>query len=365
MNKERINTLLFAFIIFSQTIIYTLSNIFGIDGFLSFYILAITIIAFLINNFKVQKDYILYFIFLIIIFLKDFLTGINDYKINYFILFLANSIPIIYIFINIKRNPFNSTVYKMAVFWSFLYIIINFINKDIFDIHFDNMSFGYSLTPIFFVVYLHNLQNKKTFSTIYLILLFFLIIIFGNRGAILSILIFLFFQSKNKLKTIIFYSFFFILIISFGDVIYDFLFREYDIHASLIYKMSLFKQDIDSFLNGRFQLYDDLYYGNPLFGNGIGYYEYVNSGVYVHNYIFQIFIEYGLVGVLIILIITLKIIKDIIFKNNIMEKYIYVFLFSLSIPRLIFSSTIYNNMFFWLLLFLIFRNLINRKKEVF
>jgi hypothetical protein len=89
----------------------------------------------------------------------------------------------------------------------------------------------------------------------------------------------------------------------------------------------------------------------PLFGIGISQFE-LNIGIYSHNIILQIFIDFGIVfSFILIFIILYGFTFSLNFSLLNTDKFFIFYLFSSSVPILFFSSVIWYFPTFWLFLF--------------
>src|SRR5699024_3188038 len=111
--------------------------------------------------------------------------------------------------------------------------------------------------------------------------------------------------------------------------------------------------------SGRDTIYENvikLILENPIIGKGISYYAVYSEGWYPHNIVLQLMLETGIVLTIPILVMILLAIKVSFssvdkFKGNIGFKAFILFVFVSSIPRLMLSSYLWKEQFFWLLLF--------------
>ncbi|RRN69920.1 hypothetical protein EI200_15620 [Peribacillus simplex] len=138
---------------------------------------------------------------------------------------------------------------------------------------------------------------------------------------------------------------------------------------------SVSKIQAEGILNGRDIIYSNalnLLLDNPIVGSGISSYAYNYSGTYPHNLILHIFIEFGFllaIPFIILLIISLLVTFSPLTKdeNHNEIKIFIVFCFISSIPRLMFSSYLWQDQIFWLMMFTItsikMRNLILLKNS--
>ena len=188
----------------------------------------------------------------------------------------------------------------------------------------------------------------------------------ANRGGLISLavlVILLNFKTKdksnNKLKNkyllgTLLIILFVILIVFIEQItlyLYDTL-ASYGVEVSAIKKMYRLIE-ADNVSNNREELYNFAWNGflsSPVFGNGIGGFS-VNHGGWAHNLILQLLYEGGVILTALILVPLIKS-SVFILKSTIVtvEEYaMYIVLFSTSIPRLLFSTELWNTQAFWML----------------
>ena len=243
------------------------------------------------------------------------------------------------------------------------------------------MEYSYtSLIPIFSVFFLFLVKRKKYIfnkiflSTIAIINIYFLIFVSGNRGAIISLMIFLTFLIQSKIKKvyqkIIFFSG---VILSILEIYFNiekiliamnnFLLQQFGHSVYWLSKMitSITEgQDLDS---GRSFFYAEAikyFWEQPLLGNGIGFFIGKNRGEYVHNIILDVLCDTGIIGTSILILFLTYVVYILIFKVGYKDYYLILLLSALSIPRLMVSSTLWMNYPFWLLVVAV----ISRRKEI-
>ncbi|POP30226.1 hypothetical protein C3B58_22430 [Lactonifactor longoviformis] len=106
--------------------------------------------------------------------------------------------------------------------------------------------------------------------------------------------------------------------------------------------------------NNRNELYIYAWNGfleSPLWGNGIGGFS-VNHGGWTHNFVLQILYEGGIALFIIIIVPLVKIVVFFINGKQVTnEEYsLFALFFCTSVPRLLFSTELWNTQGFWMLL---------------
>ena len=203
---------------------------------------------------------------------------------------------------------------------------------------------------------------------------FFMILLFGNRFAILigviSILIFYWYYENKKIKKIFFYF----IIMTIGLIFYLnlkklliylnnlFLELNYNVYGitRLIKSLDLKEKGID-ITSGRTDIYIETIkiIKNNLLGIGIwGYLSEVKSkwlrlGYYPHNIFLEIGMHWGIIGLVIFIIVLLKVGYRIVIMENSSYKLFLITLILLNIKLLLSDTYISYNMFwmFWAVYF--------------
>lgn len=181
---------------------------------------------------------------------------------------------------------------------------------------------------------------------------------YASRGAILSLLIFILlaFMIKyniSKLKALLILSFIGVVTYALFIPIISVLFNALNDAGIYLYafdKILMYgaEGNID---NGRDSLVEMgmvLFSKNPIWGNGIAYFEQCYNTIYVHNFVVQLLIEGGLlIGVPLILLSFYPVI--LLFDQGITkEKRLFIaFLFTSSVVGLLFSDTLWRSQCYW------------------
>lgn len=281
---------------------------------------------------------------------------------------------IMYVILSKKINfeYFIKKSYQVAILGNFLLSI----NYFIFNSSMSYMAFGYRTLPCVLIYFYEYYFKKKKIALILFSLNTIIISIYGGRGPFFSLLIFLlinyFLFYKNKIvkwSSLIITTTLFILLntnymkIKIVEII-QYLIEDLNLKTYALYKlMLLLERGIASASSGRDILYKNainLGNKNIMFGNGIGSFRKIYE-TYPHNILLEIYVQFGLVGILLICLIIFKIIKKLK-KGDINEKVLIIILFSLSVPRLTFSSSFWERPEFWGLIGLAFKKYKYRKE---
>ena len=234
------------------------------------------------------------------------------------------------------------------------------------------MRFGYALLPSVLLLFLLAIWNKerRVTYTILGLATMLLMILYGSRGVISSLLLFgiilfAFYGGISSSKKIV--AGVSIIILVYLDYMYHYVFKiikfAFDglgLHLYSVEKLLLmFSEGLARSSSGRDQLYSNVFDAishNLIFGNGVGYTQ-VHLGLTTHNFILQILVETGIVGFVIWSVIgimsTLKF-RRIASKGESGHLIVLIILLSTSVGRLLVSSDLWLRTEFWLALALLF-----------
>jgi len=228
-----------------------------------------------------------------------------------------------------------------------------FIYKADYELEF-SMRFGYAMLPSSLWFLLVYFENKKRINLLLFIISFTSLIIWGSRGTILVVILFsvMYFIKRKKKKFIVFA----LLTIPLYPILQSFLLN------GLLYLSDIFKSqkiaglikvvsgELAEASSGRDVLFHrciELMNENPL-GNGVGFWMYddVMNGLYPHNIILQVGTEFGIIGIIILLMLILRSIIKIASLDSVW--YLFAaYIFSITIGRLMVSSMYWERPEFW------------------
>ena len=367
VRKEKIkfdNEFLFVYYILSFHILKPLR--FMLNNFYTMLLLVNTVIVLYFlwkNNNCILRKTIIYIIFinLILIFnLISYFFEKNIYFLDYIYNFILYGIIPIILFSYVKN--FEKILYYFSFFSVILFLIYSIEPFYNYFISGTYMTFGFGgimYSYIGLVLYRKVFHIKKYF--VFEILSIILIFIFGNKGAsmvvilftiMLEILICIKDKKKKKIILMIFCSTTIIIniksiIVSINNFILTKGMYSYAL-TTLINTFEGKKTSMDSRMilwNNAFSMIKH----KPLIGNGLGYYE-TFEGIYTHNIFLDILVSYGIIGLTLFIILIIKSLINIMKSKNYYKKIFGIIIFNLSIPLLSFSSNIYYNWSFWILL---------------
>lgn len=383
LSSENINNLLLAILI----CIPMGSFILEIDNIIPITNVLVLVIILLVNMKKIKEVKldlftILYIcIFIILLLFNIIIFGIESYvieRIMYLIVF--GVIPCISFRIVIIADK-KINIEKLIKFIIYIFAIMGvfLINIDFWKYEPGRrMSISYYILPLFIAIVIQAMfyDKGKTIKykiikyLIYIVIFYVYInfyIVFASRGALISILVCLLIcfiaskkdRDKKILYTILGGSIIIILLLYLGNILNAFnnILKSFNINSATIERtINLLEEE--NIGNGRDSLYkaaiDDIQ-ENLLLGNGIG--EFYNEyGTYPHNIVLQLLHEGGILYMIFAMAPIIYSVYLMIFSKEISneKKYLLIFLFSVSMVRLMISYEYWKDNYFWIYLYMIF-----------
>ncbi len=228
------------------------------------------------------------------------------------------------------------------------------------------MSLSYSiLTPLMFSVFgLTRLEGRrwKILSCYSAVISLYSIILIGSRGCFICFAVFvclLFIEYNKSVKKRTFYL---IIICTLSAILISNIYKVVEAINSILNRINIHFYAIDKFLtyqrsaklmNGRdsiWQLCIEGIIDNP-FGHGVGSFEVLSNGTYIHNVFLEIAWEFGVFAMLVAIVLFfyffIRILCDV---GDVFENATLIILFSNSIV-LLFSSYYWKNFAIWFLVY--------------
>ncbi len=203
---------------------------------------------------------------------------------------------------------------------------------------------------------------------------YFLKIVFlGNRGPLISLMVLAMllylrrFDEKGALKQNAGKTIFFTLVVGIGAIYivnnietivisFDAWLKSIGIELSAVSK-TVAKMNAGDISNGRSNLFSYVLEGireRWMIGHGVASITYWSNGaiIYPHNLFLQMWYDVGVLISIPLLYLTLRSFKTAVYTSGLKKNFLAVFimLFTLSIPRLCYSSEFWVNLPFWLML---------------
>lgn len=378
-NKQTINSLLSSIMLFIGTLSMPVKSFFD-SGIIVYVLTIILVLAYVINN-GVNLRIVFHLFILTIIFLLN--TGLFGYfseTLEVYSNFLKFGFIYYWFFSNINDPVIFSKIYfkisLISIFIILFYIIFMKIDINYMSVGVD-MTFA--LIATLFYLYVHRDTRFKMLYIVWSISLIVLSMVYGNRMSLISmVLVFLYYivvndTTANIIKRIFKYitiTFLGTLIIIFYKTMLDFVWNfliARGVTSYSLYKLKYMidNNDIDVVSSGRDTLYSFAIesiknsYGLP---KGIGYFRANTDFLYPHNFILELFLNFGILTFpILILGIIILIVK--IKKCQKRMKFLIISLLIFSLSRLFVSSSFWMEPSLWIAFGLLYANNKEEKNE--
>lgn len=297
----------------------------------------------------------------VLLFSVNFSLKSNAYLMIYIYQYASQVVLLILLFSSIKN--FKQVLILLCTM-SFIAISLYGITPLIYlDLFTDYMDYGFTIAvPAFVGIFISWKISKNRIILFFLLGTFVLLLLFSNRGSILSVLsIYIFYPllfvkitwNSNFILKLVFSI---VLIGGLFLFIKDVILVFYNLTNSLNYNSYAVNRLYSQFILGS----DDIFSGRelilqkafswivkyPIFGSGIGGFETVNN--YSHNFMVDFLLHGGIImAIFYISIILYSIFKWAKIKDKHL-KYTILFFFSIWFPKLLFSSSYLIEPNFWL-----------------
>ncbi len=268
----------------------------------------------------------LYVIFAFVFFVQSILFPENiSYFSNYIFYLFAMCIPC---FINIvmvkewKLHEETLLIFSIIIFIiGELILVLSIVNRTQSSDY--SMSYSYyMLLPALFFLFIFFTKNKTVYL-IFSIIAFLSIVLLGSRGAMISWIVFFaiaFLASKTKLiiKAVMIAILLF-LVVEFDKILQwiNNVLIELGLSSRTIYMIQT--NDFLAHDSGRGILQTkikEMIIAHPFVGNGIGS-EYRIIGTYSHNIFLDVFLQYGIIiGVILVILFGYLIVKSFIYSSQ-------------------------------------------------
>ncbi len=298
------------------------------------------------------------------IFIVDAALRYNAYSFGCFYQYIYSGlVPMIFLskIRNAKKLFYYYSCFSVVVF--FIYMGAPFNEYGLFS---DYMDFGLSFAlPTFVGLFLFFHYFKVKWVIVLEVCCFLLLMIFANRGAFLAAIFFIFiyflllttpFNAKSiicrwflpigTLFAIVYVNFYTVMEYLYNttaemgynsrliSMFYQYLFVDGDAASLSAHRLGLWENAIE--MIGQ----------SPVIGHGMGAFQASTFSTYAHNIFLDIFLSYGLVGLLTFCIILCYNMRRIL-KLTGAAKVLGLVFFSLWFPVLLFSLTFFQSMGFW------------------
>lgn len=373
-NTIVVNSVILAIFMCLTGVVSVVNTVVYIPGISVLIAVILLIVSIFINRVvHVNKINLLYYFIIILLFIISLAFFWNT-CLNYFLHFIFFGTTAL-ILVSTKYDV--KLVVNFSVLLNAIYVCAYFFNiKESYMMSSnwdeDQMGIAYSflpgvLWPFVLFVFPHLCLYKKIIykiinSLVFLSCLYIILYDTMTRGAIISVLIgiislvLLKINSNKRKKIYILLVIGLSFLIIYINTIWDQLMLLFS-NSSIVALVKLSSlSDGGDLTTGRTELYNsaiDLFVQYPLFGSGIGHYEFYN-GIYSHQFFLQLLCEFGLLGTILFLIPIFKSIKLAFISNFSEEILLVLVLFSNVFVMLLVSNVHWLQPNFWILFFFYF-----------
>lgn len=377
INTKKINSLIISLILMTPAIITFLSSAYEISISLSTISICVILIALFIFSLLINKKVNLSFssiIVIILLFILYMLTILKYKEINYSIFQLVFYVMLPIIISQQDINIKKVLEYILLLSFPLVFGINKMLALENVGLNQSNMyntfCFIPSVVSMLIYVFLYSKSMNKKYLPLLILNIYYLLVvsITAVRGFWLVIIFFvflnmyMFFQKRESKKTytliLLISIVLFIISIFYIDKITLVLLNLAELvfgsNVGIIIKTRALLQRGDVF-NGRFQLWltaIDFIKANPVKGYGFESFARLTYGKYPypHNFILQLILDCGIIGI----IPLINILKSIIyfFENKISNndnKIFLLLLLTITVPILLFSNNIWKYSSLWIL----------------
>lgn len=373
--KVKLNSLLFAMYIFETLICRMIDSVISIP-YISVWLMLIILALTLVNNKRLSvsnlKSVSLWYAAINVILLISVAMNGWQYVGQYYIYFLVfGTTALLLAIVEVDFRAVMRDLLLLSMIYFLVYFLLErqnyLVSTDYWNVQM-GLAYGFLIPVVVGMISLSHksdfcFDKKDTLMAWICVAVGAFVIFFdcGTRGAMVSMLIaliFLIIEKEKSVKKIILIVCIGVLGIVFMTnlnevltLVYQLL-SSYGIEMPALTKMIwMVEQGIAD--NGRNEIYDTalkLISEQAFLGGGVGYFESMVGGYYIHNLFLELMCEFGIFGTIIVLYIILKNVLGVFFMDRMVveDKTISALLFLISIPLLIFSSTYWVLPSFWL-----------------
>jgi O-antigen ligase len=291
--------------------------------------------------------------------LLDLLFRSNGYTTIYIYEFIIYGIIPVHLFSQVKDAKKLLKIFSYVSLFAFLIFFTDPLNG--YAVFGDYMAFGFNFAlPAYFGLYVGRKFFKYRWMIPFEVICFIDIVIYANRSTILSIILLwiiieLFYikgSLKQRINLVMAFLFSVLLFVFLQDIIsfVNMLLNRFGLYSfSLLRIQSAFSQgDWNSLFAGRLDIWElakNMVSENILFGSGTGSFQ-ARYNVYSHNLYYDIIIQYGLIGLLVLIGLVFNAFLKV-FKQEEYTKLLGLILFCTWFPKLFFSLYIFRDIGIW------------------
>ncbi|KGR76201.1 O-antigen ligase family protein [Ureibacillus manganicus] len=384
INRKEFASLLIAFSFFQFGILQPIAVMFHSQNVIAVSTIITVLLLLVATKFSIRKYVYLTFASISVVFFFSYLFfDARDMSLLIFGEFLLKSFSLFLI----GSFPFSTDSLKK---YFYLFSLVNFVALSFILVsgqieEIEYMRFGYALLPTLLVVLYLFKEGNKVLNGSIIISSFLMIFIFGSRGPLVGLVIFililLFINKSMKFHTKVFafiglsFSFVYLFFMNGLIQLLNYLYFDLGFDTYSIAKLRMMVIDgLAESSSGRDYLYQSFMHlisENPVFGNGIGITNKLWD-VTPHNIFLQILLEFGIVGMFVCVICGIPFLYFLLKIQSTDNELFILFsiIFSVSFGRLLVSSDLWLRPEFWMFLsmtinsFLIIYNRTKKFKEL-
>jgi len=309
---------------------------------------------------KVNLKVIVFFVVMLaVLLLKSLIDAEGDAAILFYFCAMAGPAVIVFLY-DFDRTTFFATGYKLAI----INFVINCLGPVLPNYNYMRFGYGMALTVLFTYIQIRRFPKQSKWALVVDIVILAAtvieILMYGARGSFLVLLFFFaldmfLVQRRNIFRNLLLLGIGYLLYANLLSIIIavELLSLRLGIYSYSITKFRIqFMQGWISADAGRSYYYQEAIEKikkHPIAGNPIKLG--IDEGEYVHNIFLQVGQDLGVI-VLAVLVVFLVFVLIKLLMRNVQEeeKLILTVLFSVSIGRLMFSSTLWKRPEFWMLI---------------
>lgn len=377
IKKYELSSLLIAFSFFQFGILQILAIPLNNQNIIAASTLAIVVLLLILYQLQIKKYVFLFFFIISLVFFSHyyFFHGFGVMEIYVQFLFKSFSLFLVGSF------PFATEHLKkyMYIFSNLNFVVLTLIVLFGLVDQIEYMRFGYGMLPSLLIAIYFMRQKHKLFNFFITISSFSMIFIWGSRGPLIGLIIFLFimiiYDRNIKLSkkvifvTLVTISFIYLFFFKGFEKILNFLYFDLRLQTYSIAKLRMMLKDgLEASSSGRDQIYEMFLRHieeHLLFGSGIGI-THTLWDLTPHNLFLQLLLEFGIVGGFMILFIFSWLIYRLFsirkFDNELCL--LLSIIFAVSFGRLLVSSDLWLRQELWLFISLTINSHFIKKSEI-
>lgn len=360
---KSINSFFVIFFIFMPSLSIPIIKIMN-NGIVVWILTAVVLlISILINRNHINQKFLIFALMINVLFLVNLM--IVPYKHSIWIIYIEFiKFSMIALFLSTQKLDFE----KFVKYW-YMLSILNIVIWTVFFGEVVNgtmnyMTFGVNMTFSFAISLYSYIKRGKKLDLIIAATCLIVIAIFANRSALLAciglIIYFIFMRYRRRpvhillfilsgiliflldIKKILIY-----IVTSINDFliannVYSYAFNKFT--NQIVYGISQASSGRDTLYEYSVEIIKD-----GFLPRGVGYFQYLTSEVYPHNFFLDVFIIFGFFGIILLGLFVKYIVDFYKYEQNSIKRDVFSILLVINFIRLFFSSTFIYDTEFWVL----------------